>query len=205
MKDKELRKLIGSRIKSRRLELNLGQQYIAEKMDVNKSTIQRYEAGTIDNSKKLILEGLAEILHVSVEWLKGETEEYETDITDQRDLQIRDAMRNILESFPLDMADTDADFSKGLLLAMLREYSAFNDSFKFACDNYKGNKTYKEVAKVAGFESTEEFNEILFLREVTHTINTFNEMSEIIRMYSKNPDVAKLKLQNLLEDNSESV
>ena len=205
MKDKELRKLIGSRIKSRRLELNLGQQYIAEKMDVNKSTIQRYEAGTIDNSKKLILEGLAEILHVSVEWLKGETEEYETDITDKRDLQIRDAMRNILESFPLDMTDTDAEFSKGLLLAMLREYSAFNDSFKFARDNYKGNKTYKEVAKVAGFESTEEFNEILFLREVTHTINTFNEMSEIIRMYSKNPDVAKLKLQNLLEDNSESV
>lgn len=205
MKDKELRKLIGSRIKSRRLELNLGQQYIAEKMDVNKSTIQRYEAGTIDNSKKLILEGLAEILHVSVEWLKGETEEYETDITDKRDLQIRDAMRNILESFPLDMADTDADFSKGLLLAMLHEYSAFNDSFKFACDNYKENKTYKEVAKVAGFESTEEFNEILFLREVTHTINAFNEMGEIIRMYSKNPDVAKLKLQNLLEDNSESV
>ncbi len=205
MKDKELRKLIGSRIKSRRLELNLGQQYIAEKMDVNKSTIQRYEAGTIDNSKKLILEGLAEILHVSVEWLKGETEEYETDITDKRDLQIRDAMRDILESFPLDMADTDADFSKGLILAMLREYAAFNDSFKFACDNYKGSKTYKEVAKVAGFESTEEFNEILFLREVTHTINAFNEMGEIIRMYSKNPDVAKLKLQNLLEDNSESV
>lgn len=205
MKDKELRKLIGSRIKSRRLELNLGQQYIAEKMDVNKSTIQRYEAGTIDNSKKLILEGLAEILHVSVEWLKGETEEYETDITDKRDLQIRDAMRNILESFPLDMADTDAYFSKGLLLAMLHEYSAFNDSFKFACDNYKENKTYKEVAKVAGFESTEEFIEILFLREVTHTINAFNEMGEIIRMYSKNPDVAKLKLQSLLEDNSESV
>ena len=47
MKDKEVRKLIGSRIKSRRLELNLSQQYIAEKMDVNKSTIQRYEAGTI--------------------------------------------------------------------------------------------------------------------------------------------------------------
>ena len=58
---------------------------------------------------------------------------------------------------------------------------------------------------MAGFESTEEFNEILFLREVTHTINAFNEMGEIIRMYSKNPDVAKLKLQNLLEDNSESV
>ena len=32
MKDKELRKLIGSRAKQRRLELNLTQPYVAEKM-----------------------------------------------------------------------------------------------------------------------------------------------------------------------------
>ena len=48
MKDKELRKLIGSRAKQRRTELNLTQPYIAEKMGVTASTIQRYEAGTID-------------------------------------------------------------------------------------------------------------------------------------------------------------
>ena len=71
MKDKELRKLIGSRARQRRMELGLNQQYIADKMDVNKSTIQRYESGTIDNTKKLVLEGLAETLHVSVEWLRG--------------------------------------------------------------------------------------------------------------------------------------
>ena len=45
----------------------------------------------------MVLEGLSEALHVSVEWLKGETDEYETDITDKRDLQIRDAMGDILE------------------------------------------------------------------------------------------------------------
>ena len=79
MNDKELRKLIGGRAKQRRLELNLNQQYVADKMDVNKSTIQRYEAGSIDNTKKLVLEGLSSALHVSVEWLKGETEEYTSD------------------------------------------------------------------------------------------------------------------------------
>ena len=56
MKDKELRKLIGSRAKQRRLELGLKQPYVAEKMGVTASTIQRYEAGTIDNTKKLVLE-----------------------------------------------------------------------------------------------------------------------------------------------------
>ena len=55
MKNKELRKLIGSRAKQRRLELGLKQPYVAEKMGVTASTIQRYEAGTIDNTKKLVL------------------------------------------------------------------------------------------------------------------------------------------------------
>ena len=44
-----------------------------------KST-KSYENGSIDNTKKMVLEGLSEALHVSVEWLKGETDEYETDI-----------------------------------------------------------------------------------------------------------------------------
>ena len=55
-------------------------------MGVTASTIQRYEAGTIDNTKKMVLEGLSEALHVSVEWLKGETDSYETDITDKKEL-----------------------------------------------------------------------------------------------------------------------
>ena len=52
MKDKELRKLIGSRVKQRRLELNLTQPYVAEKMGVTASTILRYENGSIDNTKR---------------------------------------------------------------------------------------------------------------------------------------------------------
>ena len=55
MKDKELRKLIGSRAKQRRLELNLTQPYVAEKMGVTASTILRYENGSIDNTKKMVV------------------------------------------------------------------------------------------------------------------------------------------------------
>ena len=64
MKDKELRKLIGSRAKQRRLELNLTQPYVAEKMGVTASTILRYENGSIDNTKKMVLEGLSEISQI---------------------------------------------------------------------------------------------------------------------------------------------
>ncbi len=55
MKDKELRKLIGSRAKQRRLELNLTQPYVAEKMGVTASTILRYENGGKPMNTKPIL------------------------------------------------------------------------------------------------------------------------------------------------------
>ena len=150
MKDKELRKLIGSRIKQRRLELNLTQPYVAEKMGVTASTILRYENGSIDNTKKMVLEGLSEALHVSVEWLKGETDEYETDITDKRELQIRDAMGDILEQLPLALTKEEDAFSKDLLLLMLKQYGLFLDSFQFACKNFKGNAGQTDIAKTIG-------------------------------------------------------
>ena len=151
MKDKELRKLIGSRAKQRRVELGLNQPYVAERMGVATSTIVRYEAGTIDNTKKLVLEGLSEALHVSVEWLKGETEEYETDITDKRELFIRDVMSSILSKLPFDMEQAESNFTKDLLLLMLREYELFVDSFQFACKNFKENAENAALARTMGF------------------------------------------------------
>ena len=209
MKDKELRKLIGSRAKQRRLELNLTQPYVAEKMGVTASTILRYENSSIDNTKKMVLEGLSEALHVSIEWLKGETDEYETDITDKKELLIRDAMSDILKQLPLDLNKTEDAFSKDLLLLMLKQYELFLDSFQFACKNYKGNTKDADIAKVMGFESKDEYNEIMFLREITHTVNAFNDMADVIRLYSKKPETAEQRLANLLSEvmyeDSESV
>lgn len=205
MKDKELRKLIGSRAKQRRLELDLKQPYVAEKMGVTPSTIQRYEAGTIDNTKKLVLDGLSEALHVSVEWLKGETDEYETDITDKKELLIRDAMGCILNKLPYDMEASETEFSKNLLLLMLQEYELFMDSFRYACKNFKGNTENTDIAATMGFESNNEYNEIMFLREITHSVNAFNDMADIIRLYSKKPETAAQRLANLLSEKSESV
>lgn len=205
MKDKELRKLIGSRAKQRRLELDLKQPYVAEKMGVTPSTIQRYEAGTIDNTKKLVLDGLSEALHVSVDWLKGETDEYETDITDKKELLIRDAMGSILNKLPYDMEDSETEFSKNLLLLMLQEYELFMDSFRYACKNFKGNTENTDIAATMGFESNNEYNEIMFLREITHSVNAFNDMADIIRLYSKKPEAAAQRLTNLLSEKPESV
>ena len=200
MRDKELRKVIGSRIKQRRTELNLHQKYIAEKMDVNTSTIQRYEAGTIDNTKKLILEGLAEVLHVSVEWLKGETDDYESKITDKRDLQIRDLMSTILEEDTDTLSKSERDFIKDILIHTLMEYDLLLGSFRFGCENFKNNKENKNIAKAMEFSSTQEYNEIMFLREITHSVNAYNDIADVIRLYSKDSKKAEQRLRTLMSE-----
>ena len=64
----------------------------------------------------------------------------------------------------------------------------------------------KGIAKVMGFESNQEYNEIMFLREITHTVNALNDMGDIVRLYSKNPETAAVRLANLLsEKDSEPV
>ena len=143
---------------------------------------------------------LLQALHVSIEWLRGETDEYETDITDKKELQIRDAMGDILKQLPLNLSKKEDDFSKDLLLLMLKQYNLFLESFQFACKNYKGNVQETNMAKVMGFESTDEYNEIMFLREITHTVNALNDMADIVRLYSKKPEAAEQRLANLLSE-----
>ena len=91
MRDKQLCADIGKRIKQRRKELNLSLGYIADKMGVNISTAQRYEAGLIDNSKKIVVDSLAEILHTTPEWLRGETSDLNSDVKDYMELKLIDS------------------------------------------------------------------------------------------------------------------
>ena len=84
--------------------------------------------------------------------------------TDKKELQIRDAMGDILKQLPLDLSKKEDAFSKDLLRLMLKQYNLFLESFEFACKNYKGNTNEADIAKVMGFESNDEYNEIMFLR-----------------------------------------
>ncbi len=40
----------------------------------------------------------------------------------------------------------------------------------------------------------------MFLREITHTVNAFNDMADIVRLYSKKPEMAEQRLENLLSE-----
>ena len=82
-------KQVGERVKERRLELNLTMPELGKRIGVNKSTIQRYEADGVDPKRTMIINGLAEALLTTPEWLTGlsEEKEYDTKTLCQRDIE----------------------------------------------------------------------------------------------------------------------
>lgn len=70
---------IGERMKQRRKELGYSADYIAEKLNVDRSTIFRYEKGEIEKLPISSIEPLAKILNVSVAYLMGWEEKQKSD------------------------------------------------------------------------------------------------------------------------------
>ncbi len=198
MFDSKMRKQIGEKAKQRRLELNLPMQYVADQLGVNKSTVQRYESGAIDNTKKMVLEGLSRVLDVTPEWLMGETEEFNAEVTDELELKIRDSYRRILASFPLKLNDQEASFSKTLLLFMLESYEELIPAFESASAKYGNARDYGEISGVLGFTSDAEFRQTMYLGEIMHTVNNLKEASNVLQEFTHNPDTALSRLKNLL-------
>lgn len=60
---------IGNRIEFRRKQLNLTLDDIASEIGVAKSTVQRYEKGTIEKIKLPVIEAIARVLDVDPAWL----------------------------------------------------------------------------------------------------------------------------------------
>jgi transcriptional regulator with XRE-family HTH domain len=198
MLDSEQRKQIGARIKQRRLELDLPMQYVADQMGVNKSTVQRYESGTIDNTKKMVLEGLSRVLDVTPEWLLGETDKLDPEVTDALEIRIRDSYQRIQSSFPLKLKTIDADFAKTLLLYLLESFEDLITSFENADERCSNVKRYRRIAVELGLDSEEELKNLLYHREIKHTVNELRDASDVLDRYPSDPGGAFDKLKNLL-------
>lgn len=72
-------KQVGERVKERRTELNLTMPELGIRIGVNKSTIQRYEADGVDPKRTMVINGLADALLTTPEWLTGLSEDKEYD------------------------------------------------------------------------------------------------------------------------------
>lgn len=78
--EKEFEKQIGQRIRQRRIALGLSLQDITDMSGISKSTLQRYETGSIRNLPIQRLDDLARALRTSKQWFFGMVDEA-TDIS----------------------------------------------------------------------------------------------------------------------------
>jgi Predicted transcriptional regulators len=85
--DKDFDKII-ERIRSRRLELGMSYQDLADKTGMSKSTLQRYETGFIKNIPLSKVEALAQALQVSPEYLMGWKVKADSPVMDSETLQM---------------------------------------------------------------------------------------------------------------------
>ena len=125
-----------------------------------------------------------------------ETDEYETDITDKKELQIRDTQWAIFSSSYLSTLVKEDLFPKILLLLMLSNITCFWNHSSLPAKIIRATRM-KRILRAMGFESNDEYNEIMFLREITHTVNAFNDMADIMSSIPETDSRTK-RLENLL-------
>ena len=100
MKAKEMfsPKQVGERIKDRRTELKLSMPELGKRIGVNKSTIQRYEADGVDPKRTMIINGLAEALLTTPEWLTGLSDDKEYSIYTVCQMDLEKHIKGYLET-----------------------------------------------------------------------------------------------------------
>jgi transcriptional regulator with XRE-family HTH domain len=100
LKSKEMfsPKQVGERIKERRTELKLSMPELGKRIGVNKSTIQRYEADGVDPKRTMIINGLAEGLLTTPEWLTGLSDDKEYSIYTVCQMDLEKHIKGYLEA-----------------------------------------------------------------------------------------------------------
>lgn len=97
---------IGKRIEERRHELGYTLDYIATKIGVAKSTIQRYEKGQIRKIKLPVIESIASVLFVDPNWIIGNTNHKQSNTLSENSLtEGESALLELFRKVPADKQD----------------------------------------------------------------------------------------------------
>lgn len=107
-------KAIGARIEARRRELDLTLDYVAQEIGVAKSTVMRYEKGTIKKIKLPVIEAIARVLRVNPAWLCFKSENMDPDTNKSVTLDdFTYALQNEVKTL--------TDMDKQILLSMAKQ------------------------------------------------------------------------------------
>ncbi|WAW15241.1 helix-turn-helix domain-containing protein [Peptostreptococcus equinus] len=61
--------VMGDRIKNKRLEMNLTQEELGNRIGVQRAAINKYESGQVENMKRTVIKNLANVFNVDPQWI----------------------------------------------------------------------------------------------------------------------------------------
>ena len=176
-------KQIGERIKERRNELGLSMSQFGERMGVNKSTIQRYEAKGIDPKKNYLIISLADALDTNAAWLRGESDDRSGDTISKCKMQI-DRETNIF----LDILEqSDLDESHQLMMTSI--FNCFTSMFGIATKHY--DIAMREVTRIEDDEGLKtslmkyalesgDISEKAYRQEMEQPVDSYRQMVDCL-------------------------
>lgn len=142
-------KEVGKRIKERRNEIGISMPELGRRVGVNKSTIQRYETDGVNPNRSMIINGLADALQTTPEWLTGQSEE--------KEIREADDGRTVCEGEVLDRLNDFLDVvTKTVQPEVQQRFLASTlclliDLFSVTAQHY--GRTLDEIDRLAGDEA----------------------------------------------------
>lgn len=141
-------KEVGKRIKERRNEIGISMPELGRRVGVNKSTIQRYETDGVNPSRSMIINGLADALQTTPEWLTGQSEEKEVREADDGHTLCNDEIIDHLNDFLDAVSKTvQPEVQQRFLTSTL---CLLIDLFSITAQHY--GRTLDEIDRLAGDE-----------------------------------------------------
>lgn len=140
-------KEVGKRIKERRNEIGISMPELGRRVGVNKSTIQRYETDGVNPNRSMIINGLADALQTTPEWLTGLSEEKEVKDEDGRTIcegEVLDHLNSFLDAVSRTVQpEVQRRFLTSTLCLLI-------DLFSVTAQHY--GRTLNEIDRLAGDE-----------------------------------------------------
>ena len=141
-------KQVGERIRERRTELKLSMPELGKRLGVNKSTIQRYETDGVNPNRSMIINGLADALQTTPEWLTGLSEEKEIKDEDGRTICEGEVLGHLNDFLDAVTKTVQPEVQQRFLTSTL---CLLIDLFSITAQHY--GRTLDEIERLAGDEA----------------------------------------------------
>lgn len=142
-------KEVGKRIKERRNEIGISMPELGRRVGVNKSTIQRYETDGVNPNRSMIINGLADALQTTPEWLTGQSEEKEiNEANDSRTLCEDEVIGHLNDFLDIVTKTVQPEIQQRFLTSTL---CLLIDLFTVTAQHY--GRTLNEIDRLAGDEN----------------------------------------------------